>query len=224
MSEWWETRTWDVVVERRRSTSSAREREDGRVGQATGRLWSPNITREEESAARSEGQSRVRRTNGGGRSRSAMTRARAIPANRAIPSLYTCIWRWRSPGSLVSFGGFQRGNGECNRDIGARTGRSASARRSASAAVGVRAVREIGANTHRLLGRACIAQARPRWPVPCPRSVVVVVVMEARSVPIDTPAAAEYRPWRLPLSRVTRPEVNASRRVASRSPPHDRPR
>lgn len=44
---------------------------------------------------------------------------------------------------------------------------------------------------------------------------VVVVVMEARSVPIDTPAAeAEYRPWRLTLSLsrvvVTHPEVDAS--------------
>lgn len=41
-------------------------------------------------------QSRVPRTNGGERRRSAMTRARALPANRAIPSLYICIWRWRS--------------------------------------------------------------------------------------------------------------------------------
>lgn len=58
-------------------------------------------------------QSRVPRTNGGVGTRSAMTRARAIPANRAIPSLYICTWRWCSPGSLLSFGGFQRGNGEC---------------------------------------------------------------------------------------------------------------
>jgi len=49
----------------------------------------------------------------------------------------------------------------------------------------------------------------------------VVVVMEARSVPIDTPAA-EYRPWRLLLWRVTHPEINASARV-SRSLPLDRP-
>jgi len=97
-------------------------------------------------------------------------------------------------------------------------------RRSGSGARDVLAVREIHAISHRLLGWACIAQTRPRWPVPCPR-FVVVVVMEARSVPIDTPAA-EYRPWRLPLSssRVTRPEVKASRQVASRSPAQDRPR
>lgn len=49
----------------------------------------------------------------------------------------------------------------------------------------------------------------------------VVVVMEARSVPIDT-LAAEYRPWRLPLWRITHPEINASARV-SRSLPLDRP-
>jgi len=31
--------------------------------------------------------------------------------------------------------------------------------------VSVERVREIAAISHRLLGRACIAQARPRWPV-----------------------------------------------------------
>lgn len=71
----------------------------------------------------------------------------------------------------------------------------------------VRRVREIVAIPDRLLGRACIAQARARQDG---RSAVafVVVVMEARSVPIDTPAA-EYRLWRLALSRVTHPEINA---------------
>lgn len=72
-------------------------------------------------------QSRVPRTNGGIGTRSAMTRARAIPANRAIPSLYICTWRWRSPGSLLPFGGFQRGNGECwrGRLVNLARGRSA---------------------------------------------------------------------------------------------------
>jgi len=77
-------------------------------------------------APRRERQSRVPRTNGGGRTRSAMTRAPAIPANRAIPSLYICIWRWRSPGSLLSFGGFLRGNGECWRDSRANSTRGRS--------------------------------------------------------------------------------------------------
>lgn len=103
-------------------------------------------------------QSRVPRTNDGGRTRSAMTRAPWVPANRAIPSLYICIWRWRSPGSLLSFGGFQRGSGECwvraSREFGTaargdrRRPRAASAPSAKSAQF-----------RHRLLGRACIAQA-----------------------------------------------------------------
>lgn len=48
--------------------------------------------------------------------------------------------------------------------LGTRT-RRVSARRSASAVRGVRHVREIVAISHRLLERACIAQARSRWPV-----------------------------------------------------------
>lgn len=71
--------------------------------------------------------SRVPRTNGGGRTRSAMTRGPAIPANRAIPSLYICTWRWRSPGPLLQLDGFLRGNGECWRGSGASSVRERSA-------------------------------------------------------------------------------------------------
>ncbi|TGZ37259.1 hypothetical protein DBV15_03267 [Temnothorax longispinosus] len=191
------------------------------------------------------GQSRVRPTNGGGRSWSAMTRALSIPANRAIQELYS-VQRYTQARIYVYGVGVLRDrccrradfNGETvSVELGSGLRPRAEAR---TIGVGGRgcaasaAAAKCRGNWHRLLGRACIAQARPRWPVhPCPRiqRIVVVVVgeMEARSVPIDTPAAAaaaaeaEYRPWRLPpLSRVTRPEVNASRRqVASRV--HRRP-
>lgn len=86
-----------------------------------------DITKSRRAGRDCERQSRVPRTNGGGRTWSAMTRARAIPANRAIPSLYICIWRWRSPGSLLRFGGFQRGNGECWRGSRANSARERTA-------------------------------------------------------------------------------------------------
>lgn len=138
---------------------------------------------------------------------SAITRALTIPANRATLDLCMCIWRWRSLASLLSFADFF-GKKVSNNTIAVRTWRISN-HRSESVVRGVRHVREIAAISHRLLGRACIAQARPRWPAVV---AFVVVVMEACSVPIDTPAA-EYRPWRLPLSRVTHPEINAPTRV-----------
>lgn len=140
-----------------------------------------------------------------------MTRAPAIPANRATSVLYICIWRWRSPGSLLPFNGcstrkrwvlarYRRESGGRETD-GRRDPYAASA---ASAKSGQFRIVCSGWPASRRLAQDGRSAAAVR---------VVVVVMEARSVPIDTPAA-EYRPWRLTLSLsrvvVTHPEVDAS--------------
>jgi len=88
--------------------------------------------------------------------------ALALPANRAIPGLYICIWRWRSVASLLSFLGFPRENGECWHDRYAN-----SAHKYSPVGVGRarRPARPRNPCNSASSARVCIAQTRSRWPV-----------------------------------------------------------